>query len=360
MIENLFREDLKNYELYKVEDKGCRVVLDANESFLNFPKELQEELGETVKNISFNRYPEAYSSKTCELYLNYIKSFYNIDLDLNNENIIAGNGSDELIQMVINAFTIDRDRIVIPVPNFSMYKLYGQTSGAVPVEIPLNENFQFDVNRLIEMVNIIHAKVLFISNPNNPTGTIIPEEELLKIIEECNCIVVIDEAYGEFYGKTIVDKVNNYENLIVLKTCSKMGLAAIRLGFLITNTKLMEEIKKVKPPYNVNTVTQEIGSLMLNHVDIISDNIKKIVNEREYVLKELRNIANIKFYPTYSNFVLIEHENAEKIYNQLIDNGISVRYFGNGRLKNSIRLTIGSRAENFCFISYLKNILSQF
>lgn len=359
MVENLFREDLKNYASYKVEDKGCKVVLDANESFLNFPKELQDELGETVKNIFFNRYPDAYSSRVCELYLKYLSQFYNIDLDLNNENIIAGNGSDELIQMTINAFTSDGHKIIIPAPNFSMYKLYGQISGAVPVEIPLDDNFQPDVDELIEKVNSLNAKVLFISNPNNPTGSVIPEEKLFKIIENSKCIVVIDEAYGEFYGKTIAHKISEYENLIVLKTCSKMGLAAIRLGFLITNTKLMEEIKKVKPPYNVNTVSQEIGSLMLKHVDILSDNIKKIVYEREYVLNELSKIQKIKVYPTGSNFVLIDNENAEKIYNQLVENGISVRYFGSGRLKNCLRVTIGSRAENFCFINYLKNILNK-
>ncbi|MDP4177758.1 MAG: histidinol-phosphate transaminase [Bacillota bacterium] len=359
MVDNLFREDLKDYESYKVEDKGCKVVLDANESFLNFPEELHEQLSQTVKDILYNRYPDAYSSKVCDLYLKYIKDFYKVNININNQNIIAGNGSDELIQMIISAFASEGDNIAIPVPNFSMYKLYGQIAGAVPVEIPLEDDFKTDVNKLSEKVNALNAKVLFISNPNNPTGTIIDDEDLIRIIEKCNCIVVIDEAYGEFYGKTFIDKIMNYDNLIVLKTCSKMGLAAIRLGFLLANNKIMEEIKKVKPPYNVNTVTQEIGALVLKHTDIIKGNINKITAEREYVINELKSINNIKLYPTYSNFVLIEIDNAEKIYNDLIKNGISVRYFGKGQLKNCLRITFGNRTENNSLISRLKENLNK-
>lgn len=372
MIENLFRNDLSDFEPYQVEEKNCRVVLDANESFLNVPKELQDELGEVVKNAAFNRYPDADSKELCNLYLQYIDEFYKnglntldadelknkaLELDLRAENIIAGNGSDELIQMIVNAFTSEGDKILVPSPNFSMYKIYARVSGAITIETNLKDDFKLDVLETIRVANREQVKIVFLSNPNNPTGAVIPEKDLINIIENTKSIIVVDEAYGEFYGKTIVDKINKYENLIVLRTCSKLGLAAIRLGFLITNSLLMNEIRKVKPPYNVNSITQQIGAFMLNNREVIRSNIDKIVAERTYLFNELSNINGIKAYQTGANFIFVELENAYEISQKLLEQGISVKSYKEGKLTNFLRITVGSRPENFCFLSYLKNIL---
>lgn len=372
MIESLFRKDLSDFEPYQAEEKNCRVILDANESFLNIPKELQDALGDTIKNAAFNRYPDPDSKEVCSSYLQYIYEFYKnsiskleeeelkskaLELDLQKENIIAGNGSDELIQMIVNAFTNEGDRILVPTPNFSMYKIYAKVSGVETLETNLKENFKLDVLETIRIANREHAKIIFLSNPNNPTGAVIPEKDLMDIIENCKSIVVVDEAYGEFYGKTILDKINKYENLIVLRTCSKLGLAAIRLGFLITNGLLMNEIKKVKPPYNVNSITQQIGIFMLNNREVIKSNADKIVSERNYLFNELNNIQGVKAYQSYANFVFVEINNAYEISEKLLEQGISVRSYKDGKFNNFLRVTVGSRPENFCFLSYLKNIL---
>ena len=199
--------------------------------------------------------------EVCTLYAQYanVKSI----------NVMAGNGSDECIQIIANTFLNTGDKVAVQSPDFSMYGLYTKVAGGIPIEFPLNEELKLDVEGFISMANREKVKIVFLSNPNNPTGGIIKREDIIKIIEGCKCIVVIDEAYFEFYGQTVVDKIEAYENLIVLRTCSKIGLAAIRLGFLITNSILMEELKKVKPPYNVNAITQSIACVILKNPEII-------------------------------------------------------------------------------------------
>lgn len=359
MLEELFRKDLEKFASYKVEDNNCKVVLDSNESFINIPKDFSNELIKILSDISFNRYPDPLARKVCQEYLNFLSREYSNLSDISIENMIAGNGSDELIQIILSTFTKDGDRVIIPSPNFSMYSIYSELAGAQIIDFPSGGNFQVDVDSLIEKTNWEGAKILFISNPNNPTGEVISPFDLVKILENTNAIVVIDEAYGEFYGKTVLDKINKYEHLIVLKTCSKIGLAAIRLGFLITNSRLMNEIKKVKPPYNTNTVTQEIGAFMLSQEEVMHKSIANIIKERSYLFRELSNFENLKIYPSMSNFILVEAEDGKKLYESLVEANVSVRAFKQERLKNCLRITVGSRAENFWLISHLKVILGK-
>ncbi len=183
---------------------------------------------------------------------------------------------------------------------------------------------------------------------------IIKREDIIRIIEGCKCIVVIDEAYFEFYGQSIVDKIETYENLIVLRTCSKIGLAAIRIGFMITNSILMEELKKVKPPYNVNAITQSIASVILKNPEIINNNVKNILVERAYLWEKLSNIDGLKLYKAEANFILVEVPNAIEVKERLLEESINVRSFTSGPLKNCLRITIGSREEND---SLLKNLI---
>ena len=237
MVRDLFRQDLKEFKAYEAEQNNCSIKLDANESFLTLQKEIEDGLIESIKNTPLNRYPDPASKQVCSLYADYA--------GVDTKNVMAGNGSDELIQITINAFIDKGDKVMFLNPDFSMYGIYTKLARGVPVEFLLDEKFKFDVDKLISRVNSEDIKLLFISNPNNPTGGVIAEADLLKVIKNCNCIVVIDEAYYEFYGETVVDKINAFENLIVTRTCSKaLGLAALRLGFLITNEVLIQEIKK--------------------------------------------------------------------------------------------------------------------
>ena len=232
--------------------------------------------------------------------------------------------------------------------------LYTRVAGGIPIEFPLGSELELDVEGFISMANSEKVKIVFLSNPNNPTGNIIKRADIIKIIEGCKCIVVIDEAYFEFYGESVVDKIDSYDNLIVLRTCSKIGLAAIRLGFIITNKVLMSELKKVKPPYNVNSITQSITCVILKKPEIIYNNVENILAQRAYLWEKLSNINGIKLYKAKANFILIEIPNALEIKALLLKQSINVRSFTSGKLVNCLRITIGSREENDFL---LKNII---
>jgi len=252
-----------------------------------------------------------------------------------------------LIQIIVNAFIAAGDKVLMLSPDFSMYGIYTKIAGGIPVEITLDKEFKLDTEALISRVNREGIKILFLSNPNNPTGRVIPQGQINKIIEGCICIVVIDEAYFEFYGKTIIDKIDSYQNLIVLRTCSKaLGLAALRLGFLVTNDILMDELKKVKPPFNVNSITQSIASIILKNHGVIKQNVESIINERNYLCENLRNIEGIKIYPSQGNFILIKVKNVAEMKEKLLENSINIRSFKNSTLKNCLRITVGTRKEN--------------
>ena len=347
MIEKLFRVDLKNFNNYKTIKDVCNIKMDANESFINFPKELMDDLVNEIKSFSFNRYPDPDSDDLCRLYASYC--------GVPDRNIMAGNGSDELIQVTVNALIEKDDKVGVLDPDFSMYSIYTKISGGNVIKFPLDEDFNFDVKKLIEWVNNEKIKILFLSNPNNPTGGVIPYDKLIYLIGNCNSIVVVDEAYVEFYGRSVVDKIGDFNNLIVLRTCSKaFGLAAIRLGFLISNDILINEIRKAKPPFNVNSITQKIGSVLLKNTGIVLKNIEAIKCERDNFIFQLKNINGIKVYPTQSNFILIKCKDANIIKEKLFKRGISIRSFDSARLKDYLRISVSSRTENECF---LKNFI---
>lgn len=346
MIQDLFRSDLKDFKAYEPSKTDYKVRLDANENFSNLSQEIRRSIGFAIEESIFNRYPDPGALEVCDLYAQYAK--------VKNINVMAGNGSDECIQIITNTFLNTGDKVAIQSPDFSMYGLYTKVAGGILIEFQLDDELKLDVEGFISMVNEEKVKLVFLSNPNNPTGGIISRENIIKIIEECKCIVVIDEAYFEFYGKSIVDKISEYENLIVLRTCSKFGLAAVRLGFLITGKVLMSELKKVKPPYNVNAISQCIASVILKESEMINENVERILIEKKYLRKELSNIPGIKIYESQSNFILIKPENAQNMKERLLDKSINVRSFTSGRLQNCLRITVGSRAEN----QYLLTIIS--
>lgn len=353
MIENLFREDIKNFKPYNAKCENYKVKLDANESFVEFPKEIKNEIIKSLSKVKFNRYPDPDATNLKEAYSKYI--------GVSNNNIMVGNGSDELIQILVNAFLDKNDKIITLNPDFSMYEVYTKVRGGKVLSFALEEEFKLDINKIIDYINFHSPKIFIFSNPNNPTGGVIPKEDILKIIKNVNCIVVVDEAYMEFYGDTIVDYINKYDNLIVLRTASKaLGNASLRLGFLITNEFFLREIKKVKPPFNVNTISQVIGKVVLDNKDFIKESINKVIDEREYLVKELKKINILKLYDTKSNFILVYSKYASKINNNFIENGIKVRVFSEDKLKNFFRITVGNRDENNKVIKSIKEFNNEY
>lgn len=348
-MDKLFREDLKSFKHYTAEHFDTKVNLDANESFININDILKEEIVDVLNDFNFNRYPSMMGEELCKAYGEYAGA--------NPNNIMIGNGSDELIAVIVNSLLNEKDKVMKLNPDFSMYKIYTLVKGAEVIDFNLNDDFTFDADELIKRTIEEGCKLLFISNPNNPTSRIVPRKDIEKIITSLPGIVVLDEAYFEFYGETFIDKIDEYKNLIILRTASKIGLAALRLGFLITNERLMNELLKAKPPYNVNSLTQKLGTLFFKNKDMVNDIIKKILVEKDFLTHELKTFEGIYLYPSSSNFLTIKLENSYKYYMEMIKLGVKVRAFQEGPLKDCLRVTVGNREENIAFLAAFNKVL---
>lgn len=349
MIENFFRPDLKDFKPYIVNEEKIDVKLDANESCFNIDEKILEEIIKGIKDLQYNRYPCSNPIKLKELYGKYA--------GVAPENIIIGNGSDELILMIASCFLSTGDKVLMLNPDFSMYKVYSQIAGATVVEFDLEEDFNLDYQGLIKKAEEISPKIIFISNPNNPTGRAYDRDKLIEIIKSCNSIVVVDEAYFEFNGESLIQEIKNYENLIILRTCSKaLGAAAARLGIVISNKKILNELLKIKSPFNISTINQAVGVAILSNTEKALKNLEKIVAERIWMEDKINSCLNIRIYPSKANFLLLKVENLEEYKKAFIENKIAVRSFSSGKLNSHIRITIGIREENEKVISCLKNI----
>lgn len=346
-MKNLIKKSILNFSSYDAKRDLSGTVLDANENYRDYFKIYKDEIIEELNKLSINRYPEFDGGALREALADYA--------GLKPSNIIIGNGSDELISIIVNSFIDNGDIIVTASPTFSMYEIYGKIAGGKTIYIDADDNFNVNPEDIIKSANENKAKIVFVCNPNNPTGNVFKEEELIKIIEGVSSIVVIDEAYYEFLGKTIINKVNKYKNLIVLRTLSKaFGLAGARVGYGASSKEITDILLSVKPPYNINSISTAYGLVFLRHKDEILKDVLETIERREKLYLEFKNSKGIKAYKSGANFLLIEVNDSEKMFNMLLDNGIRVRKYGSGKLKNFLRITIGSEKTNEALIKLIR------
>ena len=330
------------------------IRLDANESFANLPDYIIKDIQKNIENIDFNRYPDPYATNLIKKYAAYLKISENADIDI--ENIAAGNGSDELLSIIINAFLSKGDKILTFTPDFSMYAFYGDTAEAEVIKIQKSgdNNFAIDFDAIAEKINKENIKIAVFSNPCNPTGQLESKEVLKKFIKSADCVVVLDEVYMTFadgkQNQSFLYDFLEYPNLIVIKSLSKaVGLAAVRVGFALSNETFINMIKTLKSPYNLNAVSQKIAETVINYHEYLDEKLRNIKENKEFLQTNIKNLTenkkNIKIYNTETNFILIETDKineAQKIFGFLLANKIRVRNLGKGFL----RITTGSREEN--------------
>jgi histidinol-phosphate aminotransferase len=348
-MKNFVKKSIEVLKNYSVKEEEVKVRLNANESPYDIPMNIKNLLGDVLLKENLNRYPDSECYGFKERILKYT--------GLNIENIIVGNGSDEIIKMIIDAF-VDKDEVVVThSPTFSMYKVTTNIAGGKVIELE-NQLDKIDIDKIIDLANENKAKVIFLCNPNNPTGTLISRKDIINVLENTNSLVVVDEAYYEFCGETIIDKVNEYKNLIVLRTLSKaFGLAGIRLGYGAANKEVIEILNKVRSPYNVNRLSQRIGIFALDNKDIFLKNVKEITKERNRLIKEMKNIEYIQVFPSYSNFILIKSEKYKDILKRFREKEVGVREYGvDGSLRNCIRISIGTKEENDIVLKVLEEV----
>lgn len=323
------------------------IRLDANECPENLPDEIQKQAETALKSIDFNRYPDPLAEKL----VNSFAEFYGIKPEL----VTAGNGSDELIFLIESAFLEKGDKMLVVSPDFSMYRFYSSICEVECDTFIKDESLEIDVDSLIKKLNLDNVKLLLFSNPCNPTGRGMTAEDARRLVKSTDALVILDEAYMDFWDQSLIQEVENYDNLIVFRTASKaVGCAALRLGFAVAGVTISRAIKAVKSPYNVNSISQAIGEVIYKNKEYLHKRKITIVNNREKLYNELVELSKTQsdftVYPSVANFVFIKTGKAAEIWEYLKEKSIVVRLMG-----GYLRITAGTTYEVEQTVSALKN-----
>lgn len=321
---------------FKLGDKEM-ILLDANENPFN---------------NGMNRYPDPLQLK--------LKKRLAEAKHLAIEQIFLGNGSDDVLNQLMIAFcTPGKDKAVLLPPTFGMYQVCASINGIETIEVPLTANFRLDIAG-INAVQSNATKIIFIPSPNNPTGNCFALEDIKRIVEDFDGLVVVDEAYVEFaIDKSVISWIDKYPNLVVVQTFSKaQGLAGLRLGMAFAHSEIIGLMNKVKAPYNINVLTQKEVMRRLEEQGLIQQQVHQIKQEKEQLLLEFKSIAFIKkVFPSDANFFLVKMDDSKRRYNELIDRGIVVRDSSkNLNCANTLRITVGTPDENNALIIALRSM----
>ena len=349
---NLVREEILALTAYHVAPATGMIKLDAMENPYRLPEELREEVARMVSTLPINRYPDPTAPE--------LKARLREVFDIPDAcAILLGNGSDEIIQIVAQALARPGAALLAPEPSFAMYRMYALFAGMRYVGVPLAPDFTLDLARMLAAMREARPAVVFIAYPNNPTGNLFPEDAVTRIIEEAPGLVVLDEAYHVFAARTFMHRLADFPNLLVMRTVSKLGLAGIRLGYAAASPDWIAEFDKVRPPYNVNVMTQFVAERVLAHVEVLNKQADAIRTERESLVGRLRDLEGVEAFPSDANFVLARVPDADSVYRRLKERRVLVRNFHgiHPLLANCLRLTVGTPGENALMMDALSGSL---
>ena len=349
----LIKEEVLAQRAYAVETTPCRVKLDANENPLAIPPQLRERFAALLASVELNRYPEAGSLA--------LTSRFAAAFGVGADQVMIGNGSDELIQILCTTLARPGAEVLIPVPTFAMYRISALNAGLRVAAVPLDEAFDLDLPVLQERMTAHPPALTFLAWPNNPTGNCFSRERIEAILKAASGIVVVDEAYFHFSGKTFLPDLDRYENLVILRTLSKVGLAAMRIGLLIGPAALVHELHKVRLPYNLNSLSQAAAGFYLDEEKAFLQQAAEIRRGRGELFSALESLPGIHPRPTDANFIFFSCDfDADRVYRQLMEQGILIRNFnGPGTMRGCMRVTVGTREENQEFLQALRDIIAK-
>jgi histidinol-phosphate aminotransferase len=298
-----------------------------------------------------NRYPDPYQRELKLLIKEYS--------DLDTENIFVGNGSDEIIDLLFRIFcTPSKDKVLTFVPTYGMYDVVAEINDVEMIKVNLNDDFDIDYESVKPFLSDPNLKIILICSPNNPTGNCLNSKLIEKILKSFNGIVLVDEAYIDFCeSKSFIKRITEYPNLIVSQTMSKAwGLASARVGLAFANSDVIDLLNKVKPPYNVSGLNQNAAINAIKNYTQFLENKQRIIEEKNKLFSSLETLEIVKkIFPSEANFFLVEMEDADQVYNRLVNEKIIVRN-RNKVVRNCIRITVGTAEENQLLIQALKSI----
>lgn len=349
---DLVREEILALKGYHVPPAAGMIKLDAMENPYRLPESLRREIGRVVAGLEVNRYPDPAAPELKAR----LRETFAIPAGCD---VLIGNGSDEIIQIATHALARPNAVVLAPEPSFVMYRLYALVARMRYIGVPLNADFTLDVARFIDAIAENRPALIFLAYPNNPTGNLFPEEAIAKIIEAAPGLVVIDEAYHVFAGKTFMTRLREFPNLMVMRTVSKLGLAGIRLGYAAARPEWLSELDKVRPPYNVSVLTQFVAERLLAHIDALHAQAEHIKADRARLAERLRSLKGVEIFPSHANFVLVRVPDADRVHGHLKARNILVRNFHGSHplLANCVRITVGTPVENESMLAALAECL---
>ncbi|MBU2568481.1 MAG: histidinol-phosphate transaminase [Gammaproteobacteria bacterium] len=355
-ISSIFRKEVLDLSAYKVADAGRLIKLDAMENPYRWPEPVIKEWLDVIKEAEINRYPDPEARRLSA-------TLKKIDSISGNLEMLLGNGSDEIIQLLLMALPTHA-KVLSPSPGFVMYRQLSRCLGLDYIDIPLQSgDFDLDLPAMLEAIDKHQPSLIFLAYPNNPTGNLFSETSIRKIIEASPGLVVVDEAYAPFTDQSFIDVLGEYSNLLVMRTLSKLGLAGLRLGYIVGESSIIGELNKIRLPYNINTLTQITAEFALNNSDLFKQQTVQIRSERSRVLHELDTIEGITTYPSEANFILFRTppDQAVALFETLKTKGILIKNLSpqGGLLLDCLRVTIGTPDENDAFLQALSSSFEQ-
>jgi histidinol-phosphate aminotransferase len=349
--EEAIREDVRAMAAYHVPDAGGMVKLDAMENPYSLPQAVRAEIAAAVADAGLNRYPDAGATRLkAEL-----RASFAIPSDMD---LVLGNGSDELIQMIIMATAAPGAVVLAADPTFVMFRVIAALLQVRYVGVPLAADFELDAAGMLEAVRAHQPRVVFLAYPNNPTGNLFDAAAIERIVRAAPGLVVIDEAYYAFAQRTFMSRLSDYPHLMVMRTLSKSGLAGLRLGWVAGRHEVLAHIDKVRLPYNIGVLTQRVAGEVLRRQPLLEEQAAAVRRERARLYAALSTMSGVTAYPSEANFILFRVSGAPLVSDGLMRQGILIKnlHGSHPALENCLRVTVGTPDENERFLGALREL----
>jgi histidinol-phosphate aminotransferase len=355
-VRRWIRPEVQVLGAYHVPDPAGLIKLNAMENPYRWPPELIDEWLRELRDVEVNRYPDAGAVRLKQR----LRQAFAIPEGLP---ILLGNGSDELIQLLVMAVASPGATVLAPQPSFVMYRHSSVSVGARFVGVPLAEGYQLPHNAMLAAIAEHQPAIVFLAFPNNPTGNLFARAVVDDVIAKSPGLVVVDEAYAPFAEASYLNRIEAHPNLIVMRTMSKMGLAGLRLGFLVGDPAWLAELEKLRLPYNVNVLTQATVEFALRHREVLDEQTRSIREERARVARELARFPGVHAFPSAANFILLKTRPgaAGLVFARLLEQGVLIKNLdgaGPG-LEDCLRATVGSPDQNDAFLGALARALEE-
>jgi histidinol-phosphate aminotransferase len=352
LVNRLIRPEIRALKAYHVPDAAGLIKLDAMENPYVLPEALKDEWLNILRDVPINRYPDPSASTLREK----LKQALNVPAGME---VLLGNGSDELIQLILMGVAQPGAVALSPTPTFVMYEMIASFCSMKFVGVPLGADFALDLNAMLAAIQVQKPAAVFLAYPNNPTGNLFDASAIETILHEAPGLVVVDEAYHAFAEQSLMSRLGQFDNLLVMRTLSKQGLAGLRLGILAGDPAWLAEFDKLRLPYNINSLTQASAVFALEHKSVLDQQAAQLRADRALLYQELAALPGVKVWPSAANFILFRVKNAAAVFTRLREQKVLIKNLAGagGALSDCLRVTVGTPAENTAFLMTLKKSL---